>query len=123
NGNDISSNTVSVLLNQGWTTTTTLRSSTNPSPLGRPITFTAMISSTAGTPTGTVTFKDGATTLGTGTLNSSGQATYSTSSLTADTHSITASYDGDTNFATSTSTAVSQVVNNLVSTTTTLLSS
>ena len=59
-----------------------------------------------------MTFLDGATTLGTGTLNGSGVATFSTSSSDASgTHSITAVYGGDTNFTTSTSTAVSQVVN------------
>jgi hypothetical protein len=52
-------------------------------------------SSTSGTPTGTVTFLDGATALGVGTLNSSAVATFSTSTLTVGTHSITAAYGGD----------------------------
>jgi hypothetical protein len=46
------------------------------------------------TPTGTVTFTDGATTLGTATLNGSGQATYTTTALTAGDHTITATYAG-----------------------------
>src|SRR5437870_5373223 len=50
------------------------------------------------------------TTLGTGTL-SGGTATFSTTSLAVGSHSITAQYLGDGNFLTSTSTAVSQVVN------------
>ena len=49
-------------------------------------------------PTGTVTFKDGTTILGTGTVNSSGQATFSTSALSGGRHTITASYGGDENF-------------------------
>ncbi len=46
------------------------------------------------------------TTLGTGTLNGSGVATFSTSALAVSSHSITAVYGGDTNFTTSTSSAV-----------------
>ena len=64
---------------------------------------------------------DGTTEIGTGTLDS-GTATYSTTSLSVATHSITAVYVGDTNYATSTSTAVSQVVDQ-AATTTTLTSS
>src|SRR5262249_54087425 len=64
-----------------------------------------------GTPTGTVTFMDGSTTLGTSPVNGSGQATYSTSTLLGGTHSLTASYSGDSNFASSTSPAYTQTVN------------
>ncbi|HEY6291622.1 MAG TPA: Ig-like domain repeat protein [Terriglobia bacterium] len=92
------------------TSTTTVTSSLNPSKSAQSVTFTATVTSGAGTPTGTVTFKDGATTLGTGTL-SSGKATFSTSSLTVGTHSITAVYGGATDFNTSTSAVLSQVVN------------
>src|SRR5256886_6365097 len=53
-----------------------------------PISFTASVTSpVTGTPTGTVTFQDGASALGTGTL-SGGTATFTTSALTAGTHSI-----------------------------------
>jgi hypothetical protein len=52
-------------------TTTTLVSSLNPSGLGQAVTFTATV--TGLSPTGTVTFKDGATTLGTATLNGAGR--------------------------------------------------
>ena len=59
-----------------------------------------------GTPTGTVTFYDGATTLGTGTLNGSGVGDLRDQhAWRVGTHSITAVYGGDTNFTTSTSTA------------------
>src|SRR5438876_8013574 len=71
----------------------------------------------AGVPSGTVTFYDGATALGTGSVNSSGQATLSTSSLTAGSHSITASYAGNSNFASSTSAALTQTVNKANTTT------
>src|SRR5262245_61275222 len=52
-------------------TSTALTSSANPSTVGQAVTLTATVSPVApatGTPTGTVTFRDGAVTLGTGTL-------------------------------------------------------
>lgn len=107
-------------------TTTAVASDTNPAAAGQTVTFTATVSdSVAGTPTGTVTFKDGTTTLGSGTLNASGQATFSTSVLSATPHSITAVYGGDANFSGSTSPALSQLVNApaAVGTTTSLASS
>lgn len=91
-------------------TATTLTSSPNPSVYGNSVTFTARVTSGAGMPTGTVTFKDGAATIGSGTLSVSGVATFSTSTLSAGTHSITATYAGSRYCLTSTSTAVSQVV-------------
>ena len=89
-------------------------SSANPSVFGESVTFTATVTANApgsGIPTGTVTFLDGSTTLGTGTLNGSGIATFSTSALTVGSHSITVVYGGDTDFTTSTSSALTQVVN------------
>jgi hypothetical protein len=64
----------------------------------------------SGTPTGTVTFKDG-TALGTSTLNGSGTATFITTSLSVGSHSITAVYGGDTLDVGSTSLAVSETIN------------
>src|SRR5439155_1067812 len=101
-------------------TTTALSSSTNTPVVGREVTFTASVTGTvpgAGTPSGTVTFQDGATPLGTGTLNGAGQATFSTSTLAAGTHAITAVYAGDTTFNGSTSGSLSQVVNKADTTT------
>jgi hypothetical protein len=100
------------------TPTTALESDSNPSTYDDEVTFTATVSGASGTPTGTVTFKDGTTTLGTDELDGSGVATYSTSSLTAGTHSITAEYGGDTNYASSTSDPVSQQVNKATATVT-----
>lgn len=96
-------------------TTTTLASSANPSTYASSVTFTATVSPSAAT--GTVTFKDGSTTLGTGTL-SSGKATYNTSKLAAGSHSITAVYGGNTNYNGSTSSVLTQTVNKANSTTT-----
>jgi Bacterial Ig-like domain (group 3) len=61
-------------------------------------------------PTGTVTFLDGTTILNTVPLDSSGVATYSTSSLSGGNHTITAFYSGDPNFPNTTSTALTQTV-------------
>jgi hypothetical protein len=94
-------------------TTSKVTSSANPSVFGESVTFTATIKAVApgsGTPTGTVTFMDGSTNLGTGTL-SGGTATFSISTLAVAAHSITAVYGGDTNFSTSTSAVLNQTVN------------
>ena len=94
-------------------TTSAVTSSANPSVFGESDTFTATVTANApgsGIPTGMVTFLDGSATLGTETLNSSGVATFSTSALTVGSHSITVVYGGDTDFITSASAAVTQVV-------------
>jgi len=92
-------------------------SSINPSALGQPVIFTAMVTSSSGNPTGTVSFKDGSVVLGTGTLDGSGKATLATSALAAGSHPITAVYAGDANFAASASSPLIQVVNSIQSTT------
>ncbi len=103
-------------------TTTTLTSSLSPSSYSQAVTFTATVSSASVVkPTGTVTFLANGTSIGTGSL-SNGVATLKTSTLAAGTHSITANYAGTTDYGTSTSDAVSQVVN-ADATTTTLTSS
>jgi hypothetical protein len=94
-------------------TTTALISSVNPSVFGVSNTFTATVtanSPSGGSPQGTVNFKDGASTIGTGTLNSSGMATFSISSLTVGSHTITAQHVASLSFNTSTSSSVTQVV-------------
>ncbi|MHC5537965.1 Ig-like domain repeat protein [Singulisphaera rosea] len=69
-----------------------------PSPVvGQALTFTATVSGT-GSPTGVVTFMDGATLLGTGdlkTANGVTTASFSTSALAIGAHSLSASYAGD----------------------------
>ena len=92
------------------TTTTTLASSKNPSTSGQAVTFTAVVKPSAGTVTGTVSFMDGSTKIGTETI-SGGKATFTTNGLADGTHSIKAVYAGATDFATSTSAALSQKVN------------
>jgi len=91
---------------------------TTPSTQGQTATITALVATSApgaGTPTGTVTFSDGGTSLGSGPLSvvaGKAQATFSTSSLATGAHTITASYSGDGSFTTSaTGAAVTQYVN------------
>ena len=105
------SNTLNIPVVQA--TTTTLASSVSPSVQGQSVTFTATVSASGSSsvPTGTVTFKDGTTSLGSGTLDGTGVATFTTSSLAVGTHSVTAVYGGDNNDLVGTSTALSQIVN------------
>ena len=79
--------------------------------VSNPVTFTATLTASAGATTGTVSFYEGATLLGQGTVNG-GAATYTTSVLAAGTHSITASYAGDVNFMPVTSSAATVTVEN-----------
>jgi hypothetical protein len=93
--------------------TPTVTARTNPAVVGTTVTFTAMLQANspgAGTPTGTVTFLDFTTTLGTGTLNAAGQATFTTSALALGTHAITANYSGDNNFLASASPTLAETI-------------
>ncbi|MGA9308407.1 MAG: Ig-like domain-containing protein, partial [Candidatus Sulfotelmatobacter sp.] len=113
----------------GTATTTILTPSQNPSLYGQSLTLTANVQPGAGgapapngPPTGTATFKDGATILGTANLNSSGNASLAISALAAGTRSLTAVYNGDSNYVLSTSPILLQTVNP-ASTTTSLAAS
>ncbi len=91
-------------------TTTVLSASASSITPGQSLTLTAQVASaTTGTPTGTVTFFDGTTSLGTATL-SGGMASLATSTLAPGvTHLLTASYSGDINFLASTSSSAVSV--------------
>jgi hypothetical protein len=91
------------------TSTTTLTVTPNPVQVGATVTFTATIASNGTAPTGTVTFLNGATSLGAATITG-GKATFNTATLAVGTYSITASYAGDVNNAPSTSAPVSLTV-------------
>jgi hypothetical protein len=89
--------------------TTTLTSSANPSVYGQPVTFTATVTGGSGTPTGSVSFLDGAGLLGTSALNGSGVATFTTSTLIVGAgHTISAQYGGNGTYAAGTSNTVNQ---------------
>ena len=84
-----------------------LASSANPILLKSPTTFTATVASAASIPAGTVTFLDGTTPIGTGTLVK-GVASLTVSSLSTGPHSIVATYSGDANFVADSSSSLSQ---------------
>ena len=117
-----SSASITQNVNPGVTpSTTTLTTSNNPSLSGQPVTFTANVSGAGGPPTGTVTFKDGATTLATVTL-AGGTASFTTSSLAVGNHTITANYSGDPTFNASSASLTQNVFAGAQPTTTALAS-
>jgi sugar lactone lactonase YvrE len=110
NGNYKAAAPVSVSYTIGIATpAVTVASSSSTALSLNPVTFTASVTSRNGTPTGTVTFLDGAAQLGTVTL-ASGAATLTTSSLAIGTHTITVAYSGDTNFAATASAALTETI-------------
>jgi hypothetical protein len=113
-GNYTVSSTNGVLTVTQAATTTALNVAPDPSNFGQSVTLTATIAPVApsvGTATGTVTFRDGSATLGTGALNSADEATFTISSLAAGAHILTASYGGDPNFTGSASSTIGEQVN------------
>jgi hypothetical protein len=104
---------VSLTVNKA-ATTATLTAAASSVYSGGAVSFTATISFVPGAaaPTGSVTFNNGSTVLGTATLNGIGVATLTTTNLTAPgAQSVTAVYAGDTNYSGSTSSATSVTVN------------
>ena len=103
-------------------TTTTLSSSLNPSSFGQSVTFTAIVSATAsGTPTGSVVFTvDGQAEPAVVLTVVDGQprATFAISTLAGGTHVVGSAYSGDSNFAASSATPLSQKVNPAATSTT-----
>ncbi|MFD1310940.1 Ig-like domain-containing protein [Streptomyces kaempferi] len=111
NYNTSTSSTISQTVTKA-NTSTALSSAPNPSLSGQPVTLTATVTPVApggGTPTGAVSFFDGATLLGTGGL-SAGVATFTTSTLSVGSHSLTAVYSGSGSHNASTSPVVTQTV-------------
>jgi hypothetical protein len=93
-------------------TTTTLAVSPNPANSGDTVTFTATIApAPTGSSLGTVTFFNSTTQLGTGNVNASGVATFTSGTLPDGTLSLAADYSGNATFAASNSAAVSEVLN------------
>ena len=119
--NGIGTNAVT-LTEVGCLTTTTVASSNNPSVLGQSVTYTATVAdSGSGAPTGTITFLDGTSVLGTALLapSSNGVATITETYTTAiGVHTIGAVYGGDINYISSTATALTQTIVQAATTTT-----
>ena len=109
---DFGSVTVTVL--SPVPTSTTLIASPTAITAGTNLTLNVSVapaSPASNVPTGSVTFTDGSAALSTVQLDSGGEASYVTSLLSEGKHSVTAAYSGDANFAASTSSAVTVVVN------------
>ncbi|MDX2034708.1 MAG: FG-GAP-like repeat-containing protein [Blastocatellia bacterium] len=91
--------------------TITLSASNGPYILGQPVTLTAVVAGGGGfTPTGSVTFSDGATGLGSASIDGQGRASLTATSLAAGVRSLTATYNGDANFANALSAPLSLTV-------------
>ncbi len=106
-----------------WPSSVTIGSSSTTSVIGVPVvlSFTVLPTSSV-VPSGHVVLRDGPTTLATLTLDGNGAATYNTSSLAVGTHSLQASFEGDSTNASSDSLQLQQVVQQ-ISTVTTLATS
>jgi sugar lactone lactonase YvrE len=91
-------------------TTAVVKSSLNPASQGAPVILTATVTSTGGIPGGMAEFFDGATSLGTGTLDPTGATTLTSAVLSLGSHSITARYSGDALDASAVSAALNQVI-------------
>jgi hypothetical protein len=94
-------------------TAVTLTASPNPGDVSQPVTMTATVTSPS-TPTpvgtGSVTFFDGSTLLGTSQLSAAGTATLAVSFSTVGVYNITAVFNGDSDFSTSTSAVLNETI-------------
>jgi hypothetical protein len=90
-------------------TTTTITSSGNPSTGGSPVSFTAVVTATSGTPVGSVEFFDNGVSLGV-VPTSGGTATIITGALTPGEHTLTAVFRGGPGFSASPPTDLTQIV-------------
>ena len=94
---------VTFQINPG-TTSVTVTASAGRASYGQAVTFTAVVTAPGGgTPSGTITFSDDGTVLGSAVLDGSGVAMLTVPSLAVGANSITASYAGDINFVSATS--------------------
>ncbi|WP_263380975.1 Ig-like domain repeat protein [Granulicella paludicola] len=98
------------LVVQVTSTTTTLNASASSTLAGEPVNLSINVSSSTGTPTGTVAIHDGLATVGSGVLNAQGVATVSLSTLAVGVHTLTAAYSGDNQYLTSTSNALQETI-------------
>ena len=106
---DYNTVSASVVLAVNAASAVSVSSSSPESMLQGAVTFTATVSAPRGTPTGTVTFADGTAVLGSAALSAS-MAVFTSSSLPAGSHAITAIYSGDAQDAGATSAALAQLV-------------
>jgi acetyl esterase/lipase len=90
-------------------TTTAVAQDRDTTDVHQPVTFTAIVTSSGGTPTGTVSFLDESTMIGSALLQN-GSATFTTSDLAVGDHRILASYTTNGSFRGSTSTPILHTV-------------
>ncbi|HEY1986261.1 MAG TPA: Ig-like domain repeat protein [Terracidiphilus sp.] len=98
-------------------TAVALTSDGSPAYVLAPIVFTAVLSSNGGTPTGTVTFYADGASVSSANLDASGKATFSDSALGVGSHTITATYNGDSDDSRSNSATLTEVVQSIPTTT------
>jgi hypothetical protein len=109
------SNVVLETITSLTSTTTTLGASPNPATVLQTVSLTATVAPVPnGSPLGTVSFYDGSNLIGSDNLNSSGAATFSTTSLPVGVDRLTAVYSGNVAFSTSTSNVVPEAINNVL---------
>jgi type VI secretion system secreted protein VgrG len=101
---------------QSSPTTCTITASPNPATVGQSITFTATV--TGMNPTGTVIFSVNSSTVGSSSLNSSSQATYTTTNLALGSNVLVASYAGDGSNRACQSAPLTEGINQVVTSTT-----
>jgi large repetitive protein len=104
-------NDTSTTLTVNSTETATQITITGPATYGNPVPLKAAVLTSTGVATGTVTFMDANVHLATKTLDGQGNASTSTSSLTAGVHNLWAKYSGDTRFQSSTADTETQLIN------------
>lgn len=111
-GSDLASQSSALIQTVAMDATTTSLATSNASVFaGISVTFTSVVSRADGViPSGAVTFLDGTVAIGTATLNGTGTATLTTSTLAGGSHSISAQYGGDANNLASTSSTVSETI-------------
>jgi Ca2+-binding RTX toxin-like protein len=92
--------------------------SSNPATFGQSVTITATVAALSpgtGTPTGQVQFKDGVNNVGApASLDAAGHASVTVSTLSVGSHSLSAVYAGDANFAGSTAPSVAETINAVI---------
>ncbi len=93
-------------------TSIVLASSANPIITNAPVTFvaTVFVPSGSGVPSGSVSFADGTSSLGSGPLSAASSASFTTATLASGSHTITAQYSGNTSFSASTSAPLHEIV-------------
>jgi len=109
NNSPATSNAIRIAVQQA-PSSTSLTASANPSTVGQNLTLAAVVTSSGVNLTGSVSFLDGATAIGSAALSASGTATLTTGSLSFGPHTLTAVYSGDTNHMTSTSPVLSEQI-------------